>query len=201
MKKLISIFILLICLVSALSAQLNTSAGAGGLFDMSLKNGVKNGNDNEGSNTIGFGGYIFYDASYVEVDIYFTFGIISGYENSKKNNDNVSAMALGFSVLGKFPLSIGSLTVFPLLGISYNMVLSAKDSAGNKIDKPMDYSQFGILGGAGVDFDMTSNFYIRGELLFHVRLESKYAKENYNDSWKTTLGMGPLVKVGVGYRL
>ena len=107
-------------------------------------------------------------------------------------------MHFGFSVLGKFPFELSSFTLFPLAGIGYNMALSAKFE-GEKYDDAMDLSQFGILAGAGIDYPITNKLFIRGEVLFNLRFASKYMKDIYDFETKT-LGFGPRIKIGVGYR-
>ena len=112
-------------------------------------------------------------------------------------------LQFAFSLLGKYPFRLGSITLFPLIGFDYNIVTSA-------LDGDIDLSQFGFLGGLGLDFNLNDHLFLRGEAMFHLRLASK-AMKDFEDiipilsegiplDTKTTLGVGPRIKLGIGYR-
>jgi len=163
-----------------------------------------------------FGGLGFFDATYAEMDISFAYGSATTVTDIPefRGNGSVdgSAVQLGFSLLGKYPIKLGALplTLFPLLGFDYNRVLSVKDKDGNSADNPGDSSQLGILAGAGIDFSLpfSDALFLRAEALLHVRLTSKATDDSvtgYRVLWPgvnidTTLGVGPRIKVAVGYR-
>ena len=113
---------------------------------------------------------------------------------------------LGFSLLGKYPFELGSITLFPLLGINYNVALHAWDPDGNSLTPSGEsaakwLSQFGILGGVGLDFDITDSLFIRGEALLHLRLPMKTWRDMADGlGGKATLGVGPVIKVAIGYK-
>jgi outer membrane protein W len=219
MKKIIAVLVIFVCVGTALSAQINFSAGGGALLDMSFGNGTKYKKDKDsatsGFRNISFGAYGFFDATYAEIDVSFAYGSLTSVSKSnisdkKSNNtdDAGSVTQLGITLLGKYPISMGSITVFPLAGIGYNIVLSWKDDDGDKVEWPDDHSamkdmsQFAILAGGGLDFDITSNLYLRGSVLLQARLPNKLMRDSVKDvnDTKTTLGFGPVIKVGVGYR-
>ncbi|MCL1814617.1 MAG: hypothetical protein FWG27_02185 [Treponema sp.] len=209
MKKSISVLVLLAILaVGAFAQGISMSAGGGAIVDMSFNNGVKEDSDNKWlMRNMSFGGFVFFDATYAEVNVSFAYGLVSDYGKAGGSSFGPdkfgSVLQLGFSLLGKYPIELGPVTVFPLLGASYNMVLSAKDDDGDKIDDPMDFSQFGLLAGGGVDYDLTDSLYLRGEVLFQLRFASKTMKDMadfFGGDFKTTLGMGPVIKIAVGYR-
>ncbi|MCL2265892.1 MAG: outer membrane beta-barrel protein [Treponema sp.] len=207
MKKLLAVLFLAALVAGGAFAQLPPmSAGGGVILDMSFGNGVKNGHLGYKSQNqnVSFGGFAFFDITYAEVSIDFAYGSTT---NSPLLGSNVetkgNVMQLGISALGKYPIEIGSFTLFPLVGVEYNMVLSGKFHNYKKDipnTKAMDFSQFGILAGAGVNYPIMRNLYIRGEVLVNIRFASKFNKD-YADivDGKTTLGFGPRVKVGVGY--
>jgi len=204
MKKRISILVLLAFVAAGAFAQrVGMSVGGGLLFDYSANNGVSAADYYAGIRNSSFGGFIFFDATYAEVDVSFARGnLTSVYEkgNNSGTADMGSAMQLGFSLLGKYPVRRGYFTFFPLLGVNYNVVLSGSDPDGNKFDKPGNLSQFGIQGGAGMDYNLTHALYLRGEALFQLRLASKTMNDAATGDTSTTLGMGPVVKVALGYR-
>jgi len=242
MKKIIAVLVIFVCVGTALSAQINMSAGGGVLLDMSFGNGTKFANGDNGftagSRNISFGGYGFFDATYAEASISFAYGSLARTIKTKGNYKEEDAdmgedgekigsvTQLGITLLGKYPIDIGPLTVFPLAGIGYNMVLSQKDKDKKAVkygeisldstkepdESPLKWmSQFAILAGGGLDFDITSNLYLRGSVLLQLRFANKYQRDmvdfveklpgkEADDKWSTTLGFGPVLKVGVGYR-
>jgi opacity protein-like surface antigen len=217
-KKLVLALLLMTVFICGAFAQVNFSAGGGGLFDYSGRNGIKNEDGYSGFRNMSFGGFIFFDVTYAELDVNFAYGSLSyvtkDYESGEKtNSDNTSgtALQLGFSLLGKYPINLGSITIFPLVGVDYNIVFSAKtkvDKEETKDPNPGYSNQFGFLAGIGGDFNITKSVFIRAEGLFHIRLPSKGMKDGADllniftgtDEYKATWGMGPRLKLGVGFR-
>jgi opacity protein-like surface antigen len=190
-------------------AQIKFSAGGGGLFDFSGNNGYKYDDwFYYGYRNTSFGGFIFFDVTYAELDVNFAYGSISpvaeilGIKLTTSDSEKLSAMQLGFSLLGKYPINLGSFTVFPMLGVDYNIVISVKDKDGNKDPNPGYWNQFGFLAGVGGDFNITKSIFIRAEGLFHIRLPNKNMKDAIgdDDDVSATWGMGPRIKIGVGFR-
>ena len=188
------------------------SAGGGLLFDWSGNNGVemKSGGNSGyvGLRNLSFGGYGFFDATYAELDVSFAYGSITGFSEvrgNKETEDGGRVVQLGFSLLGKYPLDWNGFTIFPLLGFDYNVVLSWKDKDGKAEDKPGDLNQFGILAGAGLDYPLdfiSSALFLRGEVMFHLRLPCKGMKDiasRLGSGTDATFGVGPRIKIGVGY--
>jgi hypothetical protein len=237
-KKGLLVLILAVFVAGGAFAQfgpIGISVGGGGLFDMSFGNGLKmpawkteiEGTEIEvkagsaGENIFSFGAFGFVDATYAVFDVSFAYGIGRGfsvYDGKRETDDkNMGYVQLGFSLMGKFPIDLGMLTVFPLAGFNYNLVLSASYD-GDTIDWGSDsaagmLSQFGILIGGGLDFPITNDLFLRGELLFQLRFSNKMMRD-YRDALNkeyedvkdyakasTTLGWGPRIKIGVGYRL
>jgi len=217
MKK-VFLFLALLAIIAtgAFAEGFSMAAGGGLLFDYSLNNGIelKGGGESAymGIKNLSFGGYGFFDATYAELDVSFAYGsltLVREENGVKAPDESASALQLGFTLLGKFPIGLGSATFFPLLGAGYNVVLSLKDEHGNSVDDPPpgDYSQIGILAGAGLDLHFTEHLFLRAEALFQLRLASKIFKD-VADRYKnypgvtadTTFGMGPRIKIGLGYR-
>ncbi|MDR0302504.1 MAG: hypothetical protein LBI04_09375 [Treponema sp.] len=201
MKKSISILVLL-ALVAGGAFALDMSAGGGLLFDLSGNNGVADGDLYMGTRILSIGGYGFFDATFVEVDVSFAYGMLTYVYDfgplGDGSDDAGSALQLGFSLLGKYPIDLGGFTLFPLLGVNYNLVLSASDQDGNDMDDAGDMSQLGFLAGLGFDLPLSDALYLRAEAMFNLRLPMKIFDDL--DSDNTTFGMGPRIKVGVGYK-
>jgi len=219
-KVLLSLVLLTMVTASAVFAQgISLAAGGGALLDWSGNNGYKMEFRGEslysGLDNLSFGGFGFFDATYAEADVSFAYGLIShtvkgqilGITGSGTANI-ASALQLGFSLLGKYPINLGGFDIFPLLGVNYNVVLSAWDKNGNTEKDGSDLSQLGFLAGAGLDFPFSGGLFLRAEALFQLRLASKFMHDIVEDfkplpsglSADATLGVGPRIKVGVGYK-
>jgi len=214
MKKQIAVFVLLLLITAGSFAQnLTKSFGGGFIFDYSGNNGVK-GKESGITEFVGFrntsyGGFIFFDMSFVELGLNFSYGLLRIVDRVSDDTTKLtlsaefgSALQLGFSVLGKYPTPLGggAATLFPMFGVDYSRVIYAMDPDRNKISKAGDFSQFGLLAGMGLDLDFSRNIFLRTEALFHVRFPSKVIKDMSGYIYKTTLGMGPQIKVAMGGR-
>jgi outer membrane protein W len=252
LKKIIAILVIFVCVGTVLSAQdFGISFGGGALLDWNFGNGVrttygkkapelydrKDGDtDYSGVRNMSFGAYAFLDVTYAEIDVSFAYGSLTGV--ARKNKDtpttggDASMLQLGFTLLGKYPVKMGQITVFPLLGIGYNMVLSTdpkgtygtvkvigSDGKEKEVERKMsDLNQFSFLGGGGLDYNINRNLYLRFSALAQLRFASKATRDGINEandyaSWRkkdfdedndrslsTVLGIGPVIRVGFGYR-
>jgi len=225
MKKLVLVLVLAALVAGGAFAQFQMSVGGGGIFDMSLNNGYKVtlGAYESGQtyNNVSFGGFVFFDITYAEIEVDYLYGSMDYFD---KDGNKIGGYAgtfnqIGLGLLGKYPIDLGALTLFPLIGINYNMVMTyTRGSIDYKNIVGVDgyvysiskyYSQFGILAGIGFDIGITEQIFIRAEALFHLRLPAKetniykdYAEKYTPSADFTTLpGIGPRIKIGVGYKL
>jgi hypothetical protein len=142
MKKIIAVLVIFVCVGTALSAQINLSAGAGGLLGGQF-NSYRLGKDSKddsaakeyikymNSRYINFGAFAFFDATYVEADLGLRFGTekqstySSGTVDGQKKGTGLTYFTLG--LFGKYPIDLGGFTIFPLAGIQYDFLLAAKN--------------------------------------------------------------------------
>lgn len=228
MKK-IALITLLVLVTTGTFAQTGMSIGGGGtIIDFSLNNALKIdisgiGDLKYGLNNVSFGGFFFFDAVYAEIDIGYAFGSLDAWTKDIMDalqDEGIvdgrigTLMQLQFSLLGKYPIEFGRITVFPLIGISYNRVLLLMDDDGNSFkDAGKWLSQFGFLAGAGLDFEIISSLYLRAETMFQLRLPTKLIKDTADElkaafkllgvssiDVKSTLGLGAVLKLAVGYK-
>jgi hypothetical protein len=185
---------------------LKLSVGAGGLFASDFGGGVKEDSSGDAIKmpSYGGGGFAFFDATYAELAVSFIYGA-GKYDEPNQAIQNYSVMNLGFSLLGKYPFSIGKLSVFPLVGVEYRRTLSVKDEDGNEADglDPGDLSALWFQAGGGADFALTDKFFLRGSLLYGLRLPNKCEDDMAKDGGpgiSPRLGHGLTVKIAVGYR-
>jgi hypothetical protein len=254
MKKIVSFMVFSALLAAGLHAQIvPLSAGAGGLLgytftrytltaDGSL-DPVINGNieSNQTMDRFNYGGFLFFDATYGE----FAVSIRGGQNSYRETMDqrleesswaNVtddkgtgSEIAIGFSLLGKYPFRVTEkITWFPLIGVEYQLALlemrtprgdTAHDRTSGELDADLDkdgkpyalraWNCFTIDLGAGFDYQITGHFFLRNELLFSFRLQTPYetgalemTKNKFKASDVSLAGLtgGPTLRTSVGYR-
>jgi hypothetical protein len=198
--------------------EFKLSAGAGGYFTSDFGGGVEASMGGQSGSMktpyAGGGGFAFFDATYAELSL----GFFGGGGTFKQEQGNFSSeydmyfTGLDIGLLGKYPFTIGEkLSVFPLLGITYGVVLSAKNEDGDSYknsdgdDAPGDFSALWFKLGGGLDFLFTDHIYLRGGLLSGLRLANTYEKDMLDvipsdADAKTLLGHGLEVKLAVGYR-
>lgn len=102
--------------------------------------------------------------------------VIGASTITSEADDSYCTGFLSLSLLGKFPFRLGSFSVFPLLGIEYDLNLWAKDQNGNDRKATMtdqqkaDLNQFWFKGGAGVDVPVAKNLLLRAQLTLGFKL-------------------------------
>jgi opacity protein-like surface antigen len=203
MKKALVVLVLTVVVGTAAFAvpAFGISAGAGGLFNAGFGGGVEYDHvDYDPPVTLGFGGFAFLDATFAELDATFVYATSS--EDSGGKTYDTTAPGLVFSLLGKYPIELGAVTVFPLLGVNYTYVLSA--SFDGKEVEDFDSSEVSTLGfsaGCGLDYGLTDALYLRGEVIYNINLPNKQNTDAASDfDGMAKLGHGPTIKIAVGYQ-
>jgi opacity protein-like surface antigen len=214
-KGLIVLVLAAIVAVGGVFAQgLVLSAGAGGFIGGDFGGGIEGSVGGQLMKTetpyFGGGGFAFFDATYAELSLG-----ISGNGGTMKvtgsPDQDSSLVNLNIGLLGKYPFAINDkLSVFPLLGIDYQVTLSAKIDGKDYEDlnngKASDFSALWFKFGGGVDYSLTESLYLRLDLLYGIRLANKLENDMKDNTSipgadvKTLLGHGLTVKVGVGYK-
>jgi hypothetical protein len=199
------------------------SAGAGGFIGGDFGGGAEGTASLGGVSAkiktpyFGGGGFAFFDATYVEL----TLGIYGGggkmtlvVTGENELSADMSYTNFNIGLLGKYPFTVNQkLSVFPLLGIEYDICLSVKDKDGNKYknrdgkESPGDFSALWFKFGGGLDFLFTEKIYLRFEALYGLRLANKFEKamkdmldEIPMFDTKTLLGHGLTAKLAAGYK-
>jgi opacity protein-like surface antigen len=231
MKKIVFLLVLAALVTGGAFAQapFRISVGAGGLIGGDFGGGAKGSASflgvsmSEETKTpyFGGGGFAFVDLTYAELSL----GILGGGGTAKMTQKmggqsqsfeyDVSLAALNIGLLGKYPFTLNEkLSLFPLLGIEYRAVLSAKID-GEKVDDPVDLSALWFKFGGGLDYSFTDNIYLRFEALYGIRIRNKFEKDMKNilndqldiikaaggsGEAKTRLGHGLTAALALGYR-
>jgi len=215
MKKLLVVLVLITLAAGGAFGQTKLSVGGGGYFTAAFGGGFE-ASAGEVSAGMEFpysggGAFVFFDANYLEASIGFFLGTFSvaGTGLLKSSGFDVDINSITVSVLGKYPINLGSIILFPAAGIEYNMVSSGK-SGNVTFTDAADLSHLWIKFGVGADYDLSSQIYIRATALYGIRLPSKI-EDDLVDTMKASLagsgisvdpvlGHGIQIKVGVGYR-
>jgi len=209
------LLVLVLAAVVAGGAFAQLSAGGGIVYSGDFTSGMSVSIPGAGSAELkmpsnAFGFYGFFDAKYVEASVGLLFGTttvsVSGGGMSMDLYDlNTTTMSLG--LLGKFPIPIGKIVLFPALGIEYNYVLSAEDKDAGSMDDPADLSDLWFRFGVGLDFDITEQLFLRGTVLFGIDLGSQFENDLEDLIYSYTgvhpehnIGFGPKIQFAVGYK-
>ena len=135
--------------------------------------------------TVPVGFTAFFDATYAQVAVglltngntHETWtGVIGGSTITNGADDNYCSGFLSLALMGKYPFALGRFTVFPLLGIQYDMNLWARDETGVDLKASMtdqqkaELNQFWFKGGAGVDFTLAKNLSLRSQVTLGFKL-------------------------------
>jgi hypothetical protein len=141
--------------------QFKLSAGAGGLFVMGFGGSYDGDDTKKLSLDLGGGGFAFLDATFVELSIGYAYGRTSlmTETGSQKTKDSDAFSVLDVGLLGKYPITLGKTSLFPLLGVNYQHIFS-----------PEGENIWRLQFGGGMDYKFTEKLYARGEALFGVRL-------------------------------
>ena len=197
MKKRISILVLSALVTTGAFAfdidipELTMSAGGGLQFGAHFHTGDWDFYDP----MIGFGLFGFFDATFVEASLSLGWGF-GGFTIPIIDEDvNFNQMNLGISLLGKFPFDMGLFTVFPLVGFGFNIPL-VQWVDGDSVDDTWN-SNFVLSFGAGLDFFLTNELFIRPSLLFDINFRP--FGSDFEDASRV-MSVGPRLRIAAGFR-
>ena len=240
MKKILLSAALISISIYVFGADFSLSAGGGGLFGYTFTRYTLEGGSVKSEQTmdrVNYAGFLFFDATYAEFSVLIQGGDSIYSENMIYTTASLAdskgkgyETSLGFSLLGKYPISINEkFSWFPLLGIEYQIALIQRRqpdggivhdrTKGNtaadrdKKNNPYPLSAWNSLWiniGAGLDYNITGSLFMRGEFLFGFRLPTNYemgALEvvknppmNAKNPKLAGLTGSPALKLGIGYR-
>jgi hypothetical protein len=207
-KSLIFAVLFAIGVAVTLPAQ-DYSAGAGVLYSAQFGGGLSSTSGGYVHYPVnGFGGFLFFDASYVEASAGVFFGTMKVESLLTVNAGSLISVNIG--ALGKYPIEMDGFVLYPLFGLEYDMSISAKNVLGAPIkdkDGKENASQFSAIwfkGGIGADYDIADSIYLRGQFLYGARLATQFENDLLADragtGVKTALGHGLNIKLALGYK-
>ena len=193
------------------------SAGGGLFFTSDFGGGVKWGREQLAMPYVGGGAYLFFDAVYGEAFAGGFAGVgkwASDYAEAGNPLPNYAQrICLNAGAFGKYPFDLGRVTAFPLLGLDYEMSVSAKVNLANGNEYYFDggnghhaanaLSALWVKFGGGADFAFGQTLYLRGELLYGVRLmayDAEVEDASIRSGGTTLPGHGLTFKVGAGVK-
>jgi len=230
-KKLVLALLMTALLAGGAFAQI--SAGIGGTLTADFMNYVwtsdgenildtlKIDKDSSNQNFIGNGFFAYLDTTYAMASLGMGFYTISpANADLKKAQDDAkitnSLTTFDISLYGKYPISLGIATLFPMLGVDYKIAVAQDYTVDgekstwkdrNKDDSVGDYwNSLWFKVGAGADIPLGKKLYIRPMFLYGLGTLPKSAQESMdamNILVKTVDNIiyhGLDLKLAVGYK-
>ena len=148
-----------------------------------------------------YGGFVFFDASYVVFAIMYQAGNGTFRENMILDDSSLAdttgtgnEAVLGLSLLGKYPFTVNErIAWYPMFGVEYHIALiQRRTTAGGLVynrdggrfmeDRDKDNNTYPLSAwnslwiqiGAGLDYSLSGPLFLRSELLFGFRLPTSY---------------------------
>jgi len=160
---------------------------------------------------LGFGAWGFFDATFAEISVGALGGPAEWYrQGDEEPTERGSFFALDFGVLGRYPIALpgGRVSIFPLAGLGYNLVLASTEE-GERTDSPTRLSSLRLQFGAGGDVNISENAFFRASVLGTWHFPGRYFDDWAAQTRDPDLGIaartegsaGVTVKLGVGFRL
>ncbi|MDR2589065.1 MAG: hypothetical protein LBC67_06520 [Spirochaetales bacterium] len=182
------------------------SAGGGSLFSMSFAS--PGGSQEVTLQEIDSGVFIFFDAAYIEASVNIYRGTYKYTDTG--GSDTLSQTNLGLAIFGKYPIDLGGITFFPLLGFESQVCITTTQPYNFSVAAP-NFNALWFKAGLGCDYSLCEKLYLRTEILFGRKLNNSIEKEILKDNspgvisffmpGKKSFMSGPTVKIGVGCRL
>jgi hypothetical protein len=156
------------------------------------------------------GAFMFFDLKYAELNM----GLYNGfgkqrwswnkdyyYNNktikteSQNSVGDTSALLFDIGILAKYPFNMNKVSLFPAVGAGYQLWLSARENGSKTRGDLSANNSIWLKAGGGVDYKISPSLFLRGELLWGLKLNSKNEKKEPFSH----LTHGPTAHIGIGY--
>jgi hypothetical protein len=217
MKKLVLCSLFLVLSVAAFSQIAVSAGGQVGYAMSSMTDNIDVDADNfahlsQTDNILGFGAFV--DATYVRLNLEYAMALnatrtlewvaggVTLFDETADSPDGYSVNWFNIVLLGKYPIALGAVKVWPTAGIMYSMLLSMDSDGDGTADDltDADMNDIYLVGGVGLDFDLTKQLFLTGSALFNYNL-TPITVVDYeladDESW-TTWQLA--VRLGVGFK-
>lgn len=198
---------------------IDKSAGLGGNFAANFDSYKYEGNDTRLQRTIGGGFFAFFDITFVEVNVGMLFGRIKQeYAYGEWSDEAVNVSYLTLSLYGKYPFYFDGFSLFPMLGIQYDLGLSSEIYLGSDANgtftgkyarkklfwdssERFDYmNRFWIKLGVGADFKFGYVSHLRPSILYGINLGTNYDRKfKENASFVSSYHHGLDIRLAIGF--
>lgn len=184
MKRLILILALVCLATGAFAADVGIGASAS-YYSSDLKGSFAGETADAAITRIPFDFMVFVDMTYVQLAVGYRMyhGVHEKDTDSSGTTETDYSKTEGnyvsFSGYGKYPMELGSITLFPMIGVEYDTTLRGTYSDGSNwtSQTKSDMAEFWIKGGLGADISVTPQLYIRPELIVGYKLLSQPEKD------------------------
>ena len=191
------------------SPKLALSAGTGLYFRPMLAHVyMKLGGESDWENLptdLYFGAPVFLNAEFLK---YFSVDLAGYYiRYMPKDDPGINFIAGTFSLYGQYPIQVNpKITIFPLLGIGYEMVFygNSEGHSGTRKDFSSHYDYLYAKPGFGMNYSLTDNLRLNARFVWDIYLYNKDIAESIKQQKKVLdsvfyLQHGPSLFVGVSY--
>jgi len=225
MKKLVVFLMIAGLCVSAIFAQetgspFRVSIGGGGLFNgsfstWSVDEAVPGSLYRYNSTFLNTAPYLMFDLKYTELNIGLLLGRLNA-DDTMSADPNFPAKTLGLrgSAYLKLPITLSPMfSLFPLLGMDYDLYLMAKKdddrdakfpiSSGNREAKAIEaLNALWFKAGIGLDTFFNDHLFLRTEMMYGIRPKNNMEKFLHDIRSDVTgmLGNGGDFRIAIGYR-
>jgi hypothetical protein len=220
MKRILTALFILTASVSAFSLGVSVGIGASGAYSWETTTSTTAGTtQTDTTYEVPLNFKAFIDVTYFEVSGGYmmrngtsTKSDITGSPSSTSTSSDKKGWITA-ALLAKIPIKLGSVKLFPLVGVEYYKNLSYTDANGNDLkaalpaDQQANLDQFWISAGIGADISLGKIIYIRPEVMIGYKLLSKYENDHIDflkSGGATTVSTIPLAVSGrllLGFKL
>ncbi len=190
MKKLVVLVAMVAFASTAFAQGIGMSAGAGVIYSPSssvMSSSVLSIDTKSTTTTSSVDIAAFFDATYVQLDLGLLMrsrmsktDLVVGTVATSFDTDypaNYKQTDMAISVLGKLPISVLNLSVFPMAGVEYDLNLSATGKDSLSAEAKANLNQLWIKAGVGADIGVTDSIYIRPLVLVGYKILSQGDKD------------------------
>ena len=220
-KKCFLILVSMVFITGNLFA-IDMSLGFGGNFslDSDIYWNGSNGSfrnrsdDTEHVMTIGGEFFVFFDATFIEINIGFKYGsakgdYLDGREWSDFWDNGMPRLSTTFGFYGKYPFTLDRFHLFPLLGIQFDInignfsrhFINPDGSEGSERSENGTI-RFWVKIGAGADFNITKKVYLRPSIFYGLNFGSQIDRDRKNENKNIgSVHDGLDFRLAIGFRL
>ena len=150
---------------------------------------------------------VYVDFAYLEASVAFAACVtqlnttVTLPDTSAWTSSNFTMDEIEIRLVGRYPFSLGTFTLFPLAGFSKDFCLSGNyDGVAFTSDNISDFSPWFFLAGAGADFKIAPKLYVRTELTVAYNLTSERSASYYTGiPYQSSSGWEIQLAAGAGY--